>query len=165
MSPFVSPNKGVRAVQLIFIWISIDVFLLFPPSIDFLPADGMWSNTNTLTDAHDRLQVIPKNTLDIKMIARVTRQVFWILIIPGPRPSLMTFISLPTVTPQYVSLSVPVFFFTRHPNNCLPRYNGAWPFWSQWSCSLQSNIKCLFVGITENLPLQFYWYPKYMNLF
>ena len=92
MSPFVSPNKGVRAVQLIFIWISIDVFLLFPPSIDFLPADGMWSNTNRLTDAHDRLQVIQKNTLDIKMIARVTGQVFWILIIPCP--GLMTFIPL-----------------------------------------------------------------------
>ena len=162
MSPFVSPNKGVRAMELNiypdFHW-CCNVFLLFPPSsIDFLPVDGMWSNTNTLTDAHDRLQVIPKNTLDIKMIARVTRQVFWILIIPA-RPSLMTFISLPTVTPQYVSLSFA--FFTHHQNNCLPRYNGAWSLWSQWSCSLQSNIKWLFVGITENLPSQFYWYPKY----
>ena len=73
--------------------------------------------------------------------------------------------SLSQLLPRNMFLYPSLFFFTHHQNNCLPHYNVAWPLWSQWSCSLQSNIKWLFVGITENLPLQFYWYPKYMNLF
>ena len=113
---------------LIFIWISIDEFLLFS-LYRFSPRWHVIKHTNRRTRpaaSHSKKHIGYKNDCEGDETS------FWILIMPGP--ALMTFIllSLPTVTLQYAS--IPDFFSISRQfwplNNCPPPLMVA--HWAQW---------------------------------